>query len=611
MSSPTKRRRVLAALTACALAATTAAACLLAAPTTARADDREVMAYSLDGSGNRVNYYTTDEAISAGYEGKVIYLDCDWMFTGTMKVADSKSLTIDMNGHKITSQGNGSVIRMEEHAKLTLRSGSATRTFDYTGYDENKDLAERTITTGGLIVGGSNTSDGDAIHMEKGGTLTLDNTAIAGNTNSEGSGAVYTKGDCTVNINNGATIKNNYSRTGGIVFDGEDCHLNMDNGSIENNLGGDTAGGVYGNADGLRITMENGSHISNNTGYNGGGIRFAGSWYYVVSNDKTGRIENNKAVNPGGCQVETYGGGISVGPKNAGYSCEGRIQGLAISGNHSRTSGGGISVNQENTRVIDCAITNNSCDGYGGGILYNVGDRGNTLEGCTVTGNTSVKVGGGVYVSKNLKLAGVCTVKDNKSGQDAASADDLYVQVKANIYGEAEAGSQVGLCCADAEKRLLGYDLNYVDGTYFSDFDGYYIYKGAGGKEAWMFPTCASPKFTVTVERPVAGAELPQTARFTWSNEDWEFFDYRVQWVDENGCTVSGAAQEGKSYCAQLVVAPHDGCGFTLPGALSAGDVTVRYANDASTGSLAPQDAHIDADGALSVSTAPIAALAS
>ena len=609
MNSPSRHTPAIVA--ACAFAILAAVLCLLGAPSVARADGREVMAYSLDASGNRTDYYTTDDAIKAGYSGKVIYLDCDWVFSGMMTVADSQALVIDMNGHLITSQGYGAVINLKEHSNLTLQCSqpTAAATFTFKGYDENDKNLDRTITSGGLITGGayyeySTTSNniGGGFLMDAGSTLTLDNVAVAGNQGSC-SGGIYAKKNCTVNIKNGAVVEYNCgSSAGGIIFAGEECNLNMDNGSIVHNNGGNNAGGVEGKKDGLRIKMENGSCISNNTGSTGGGIRFEGSWYYVISSDRTGRIENNNAKHPHYSGTDAYGGGIHVAP-NSSDSCEGRIEGLTISGNYSKSSGGGIDLKQNNARIIDCTITNNTTDGKGGGV--NLRDNMYcSLEGCTVTGNKSEGLGGGVYVSKNIGLAGACTVKDNKSGNDFATSDDLYISEGANFYGEVDAGSCVYLRCSKAEKRMIGWDLTFfADGTYFSDYDGYYIYKGAGGVEAWMFPICKSPKFTLTVTRPTAGQTLSKTAKFTWSDESWEYFDYGIQWVDEDGNLVDGVAELGKKYRAYLCVLPYDGCGFTLPETLSADDVSVLYADDTSVGPFRAQDAHVGSDGYLNIST--------
>jgi parallel beta-helix repeat protein len=590
-------------------AAAAAAGCLLATPSTALAGDREVMAYSIDESNVRTNYYDTLEAIHAGYEGKVIYLACDWMFTGTMLVADSKTITIDMNGHKITSQGNDSVIHMQEHSSLTLRADQISKTFTFTGHDETNAEAERTITTGGLITGGEGKADNDGgiggIRMDADCTLTLDNIAVSGNWGAYG-GGILAKANCTVNINNGATVRYNSGSGGGIRVNGEDCYLNMDNGSIAHNYGGDSGGGIAGTKDGLRITMENGSYISNNNGSSGGGIRFEGSWYYVISRDRTGRIENNNAKYAHYSGKDAYGGGIYVIPKTSD-SCEGRIEGLTISGNYGKTGGGGIFLAQKNTRIIDCTISDNTTDCNGGGVYLGDNSKYCSLEGCTVTGNKSDAEGGGVYIFHNLKLAGVCTVKDNKYG---STPDDLLVAEGANFYGQVDDGSCVYLRFPRAERKLIGWDLtSFYLGTYFSDYDDYYIYRGAGGSEAWQFPICTSPKFKLTVTRPTAGQELPKTARFTWSDESWEYFDYGVTWLDEEGREVSGTAELGKKYAAHLAARQYAGTGFTPPEGLSAADVAVVYADDAAAGPFEPADAHVDAEGRLNVTTALIDAL--
>ena len=461
------------------------------APMTALAEEREVMAYSYDAAGAATPYYTTDDAISAGYEGKTIYLDCDWMFTGTMTVADSKSLTINMNGHKITSQGGGSVIRMYEGSDLTLEGGS-TCSMAYTGYDsaERKEIS-CTVDAGGLITGGHDSSDAGGIRMDAGSHLTLDNVAVAGNLGGE-AGGVYVKGECTIDMNNGASIEHNRGDAGGVYVNNQDVNINMDNASISYNYACLYGGGVYSNADATRIVMENNSAIDGNTAREGGGVCFFYSFYNLVSNDGTGSVSNNKATEYGG-------GGICVN-KSDYQENQGEIRGLNICGNSTVSKGGGIAAEQNYVRVSYCKISGNSAGNDGGGIYF---ARNNcSITGCTITSNVcstryETREGGGVFVASDddstwgrsssnlLNLSGKCIIKGNTRSSDG-SADDLFLSqasaLRAYIVGGVDEGSSVGVRCSSEDDKQVGKDLiTYVEGTYYSDLSGYVVGRESSG----------------------------------------------------------------------------------------------------------------------------------
>ena len=445
------------------------------------ADDGEVVAYSIAADGTHVNYKSQSDAINAGYEGKVIYLEKDWSSFG---VADSKSLTINMNGHKITSQGDGTVIRLYEKSNLTLTS-NITRTFDYKAYSsENGGLVNDSIDTGGLVTGGVSSNEAGGIRMDNKSTLTISNVAVAGNKGNN-SGGIYVKKECTVNMSKGATVAHNTGEAGGIEFHEADSYLNMDAASISDNYATSYGGGVESDADATRITMENNSTIARNKASNGGGgVHFSGSFFYIVSKDKTASITDNTA------DGSAWGGGIDVDKDEFGQN-EGRLEGLTVSGNSTDNIGGGIALEQEYTRVVECTVKDNSCKNQGGGI-YDGNDY-NSLEGCSVTDNTCAlkgctsRGGAGVYVSCSsyVTLSGKCTIKDNVRKEDS-TADDLFLATDASYSSIAyftngvTKGSKVGVRSPSDEDRTVGKKLiTYTSGTYFSDLSGRYIsYEG-------------------------------------------------------------------------------------------------------------------------------------
>jgi uncharacterized repeat protein (TIGR02543 family) len=483
------------ALVACGIALLTTLFALCA-PSSAFADDREVLAYSLDENQSRTFYYTTDAAISAGYEGKEIYLAVDWMFTGTMTVNEGKSITINLNGYKITSQGGGEVIEMEKKSSLTLKGynddgGKISRNFSYKGYDpDTGDEVDETVENGGLITGGwDNTSDNGGtggICMRGNTTLTLDNVAVAGNYGS-GGGGIWVEANCNIYMKNGATIEHNKGAAGGINVQSSDCNLYMNGSFIRKNYGTDKGGGLYSYADATRIYMTNESAISDNFAKNyGGGVCFWNSYFCLVSDDNSGKVTGNKVTSSSGS-----GGGVYI-CRSSYEGNEGSVRGIEISGNKSASGAAGVFVGQEYVHILNCDIKNNASEGGAAGGVH-IDNDDNIIEGCTITGNSAGKSeGGGLFVSymNDVELRGTCAITGNVRSDKSAS--DVYLQrnvgTSAYIKGGVEEGSSVGIRTSQTGSAQIGKNITtYVPGVYFMNMDDYYITHGSDhGGDLWQ-----------------------------------------------------------------------------------------------------------------------------
>ena len=490
---------------ACVAAVLAVVLCAVVSPVRAMAD--EVMAYSLDESGNRTNYYTTDAAITAGYSGKTIYLAVDWMFTGTMTVADSQSLTINMNGHRITSQGNGPVIRMYEKSTLELTCDESYNITYDAFVDVNGTEVTRKISTGGLITGGHEATSSTTFssHNETGGIrmdakshLILSNVTVGGNSG-YASGGIATKDGCRIDMKNNARVEFNFGDIGGgiITAGDEDTIINMDHSCVMNNHSNLQGGGICAYGDSIQLNMKNESHVSSNDAKGmGGGIYINYSWFNIES-DSTCSVGYNRTTDR---KYDNYGGGgIYVCSRNFGTN-QGIIKGLTIIGNNSFCYGGGIYLDQNWTKVIDCRIVSNRAARAGGGV-YDDGDD-NYLSGCVVTNNTcnysdrteEAFEGGGVFVTYRytLHLAEVCTIKDN-SRKDG-TVDDLFLNNNvgfsdhALLSSDLKEGSSVGVRTGiTGSARIAKNTPNYITGTIFMDMDGYYVTHGSDrGGDLWQ-----------------------------------------------------------------------------------------------------------------------------
>jgi uncharacterized repeat protein (TIGR02543 family) len=495
MEKRTAHTSAIFALFACGIALLTALFALCA-PSSAFAEDRAVMAYSLNDAGGRVFYYSTDDALNAGYDGKEIYLAVDWMFTGTMKVAEGKSITINLNGCKITSQGKGTVIEMSKKSSLTLTGHyddgeKISHNFPCTVYDSTTgEYVETTVEAGGLITGGKDGSSGSdsvgGIRMKDDTALTLDNVSIAGNVGNT-VGGICVGANCNIYMKNGASVQHNMGNAGGIHVQSHDCNLYMDGSSVNDNYGVEKGGGLYSNADATRIYMTNGSAFSDNKAKkDGGGVFFNYSYFCLVSDDNTGKVTGNRAT-----YDQSSGGGVYI-ERSSWEGNEGSIRGIEISGNKSVKGAAGLYVGQEYVHILNCTIKNNAAeDGEAGGVYIN--NDNNIIEGCTITGNsTGRSEGGGVLVSyvNDLELRGICAITGNvRSGN---SASDVYLQryagTSAYITGGVEDGSSVGIRTSQTGTAQLAKNITtYTLGTYFMNMDDYYITHGSdNGGDLWQ-----------------------------------------------------------------------------------------------------------------------------
>ena len=67
--------------------------------------------------------------------------------------------------------------------------------------------------------------------------------------------------------------------------------------------------------------------------------------------------------------------------------------------------GGGIYCGDASPQFKTCSITNNSSNGFGGGMaLFN--NSSPVFEGCTIDFNTAVLDGGGIYIDGHGRNAG-------------------------------------------------------------------------------------------------------------------------------------------------------------------------------------------------------------
>ena len=583
----------------------------IALPYKAFAADGAVLAYSLGSDGKtKTEYTTTDQALAAGYDGKVIYLNSDWSLTSLLTIAEGKTITIDMNGHKIANNGTSGAISVSKNANLTLK-GSQKASFTYSGYSsDDGSQKDFTVKTGGLVTGGSTDSGGGVILAES-ATLTLDGVSVAGNHANYG-GGVYCAGDkCNVYLKNAATVQHNQSTYGAglcIGYNCKDCNVYLDGASsINDNYAGYEGGGIFidSRSDGARVYMNGNSSICNNAATCGGGyyVEVNTSYVNIKSDDKTGSFKNNKTRK--NTKDSGDGAAIFICGNNWG-SDAGSIDGITISGNSSETSAGAIRIDQNNTEIKNCTITNNSA-GHNAGGIYVIG-KNTSIENCTITGNKCGGGGGGVLVdcTQDIKVSGLVTIKDNVRTSDG-SADDVFLGLEPNnlynsyLIGAVSEGSSIGIRTDYTGKKLkVAKEVgDYKASSYFMDLsDSYHVSYDSEDKVLYQVAgsVLEASKFTVTINVPKVSEPLPTTAKLSFDGADSR--EVGITWVDESGAAIDRTPDQVKCRF-YFTISDYDD--VTLSREIQANDVSLVVNGSHQSSSI--DEAAFDSDGNLKVTS--------
>ena len=344
------------------------------------------------------------------------YLTSDVTLTTDITVADNATVTLCLNGYKLTGAGTSAVITVGAGADFTLEDCSADASAP----------AGRGVITGGIgFLDEYSARHGGGVYISGNSTFTMNGGTISGNTATFG-GGVGVDNDGTFTMN-GGTISGNTAN-----FDGGGVELvngtfTMTGGTISGNSAYDWGGGVY-VRNNSTFTMEGGTITDNTAKTFGGGVYVA----YGTFTMSGGTISNNSAVynddggNGGGVGVDNYGtftmngGTISgntatvgggVGVDNDGTFT---MNGGTISGNTANFDGGGVELVNGTFTMTGGTISGNSAYDWGGGV-YVRNNSTFTMEGGTITDNTAKTFGGGVYVAYGTFTMSGGTISNNSA----------------------------------------------------------------------------------------------------------------------------------------------------------------------------------------------------
>ena len=238
---------------------------------------------------------TTESALRAAVEtnNANIVLGNDITLSAEVVISDSRTVTIDLNGHTLdrglgTSTSYGNVLKVANGSMLIVNDSSGNNA--------------------GVIKGGY-TNECGGIRNE--GTLTFNGGTVRDNHSWNGGAGIWNKGMAIINggvIENNVTHSDHDGKGGGI---GNEGTLIVKGGTFQNNVSKD--GGAIYNKSGASATISGGTFTANRTtAYGGGAVTnqgtltvTGGSFTGNVSTGNGGGIYSNGMLNMSGNPVIT------------------------------------------------------------------------------------------------------------------------------------------------------------------------------------------------------------------------------------------------------------------------------------------------------------------
>jgi len=332
------------------------------------------------------------------------------------------------NGYLVMNSG----VSLQNNTNTSPDSAGAVLIYpSYTG------ISAAFTMNGGTISGNSsyavNSSSGGVcvvtggIFTMKGGTIN-NNTALGAGNGVMVSGGKFIMSGGTIEKN--GTDKNNSGITYGAVFV-DNGTFDMSGGVIRDNGNENVnGGGVY--VRDASLTMSGNASIIGNYALVGGGV-----YVYAFCNDGTltmngGTISGNIATQDGG--------GVYIFNSN-GYF---KMTSGAITGNTAAVNGGGVAVIGGSSLSMsgNASIANNNAKTGGGVYQF---DGASDIGGGSITGNTAVENGGGVFIGQNgaYTMFGGSIANNTATGNGGGVYIDLYGSLEKLSTGGVIYGSKV------------------------------------------------------------------------------------------------------------------------------------------------------------------------
>ena len=353
-------------------------------------------------------------------------------------------VTIDLNGHVLTGNGNGSVITVNGSLILndsdsTAKNEGAVDTAGIWHYNETEGAS--VTLRGGVITGGNAHTDdpnaapegcGGGVNVLSTGDFVMNGGNIAGCKVSLNGGAVYGYAGGKFTMNGGNLCYNTANNQGGAVMIGGSSEMVMTGGTISNNICPSGGGVIVNNL----FTMTGGKIVNNtatfpegSTNYkpiSGGGLLVNGGNVTITG----GEISGNKAVSKT----------VTVGETETEY----------------KASGAGIRQNGTLTLSGNVVVEDNVCDDTAKQNIFVQKGRVISLEGL----GSAANIGFTLEEGTGIVTQGYTTGDEGK----------IYSDTDSSLISADEDG-ELWYNAEDKKTENIEEAVAKVGNTYYSDFD--------------------------------------------------------------------------------------------------------------------------------------------
>jgi len=367
--------------------------------------------------GAEVNVYDGTFTNNDGKSGGVIYIDSDskltvsgGLFAGNTATTNAGAIYGKTAAVTITGGAYENNTSVKDGGALYYREG----TIHLLGgtFKNNKSSAaggaisfsgSAVATVNGAVIENSEGGSGGAMILQGGSTTTITDVTIRNNVSRKYGGAIYLYAS-TLTVNGGTFSGNSAENRGGGIYTCENATLTINGGTFKANHADINGGGIYGIATDMKVT---GGKIINNTSLKDG----AGIYY------REGNMDISGDVLISGNQTKTTGGGVCYSG-----NATGTISGGIIEKNTCGGSGGGMIIQgQAKVTITGGIIRNHNVTKYGGAIqLY---DSELTISGGEITGNKAATGAGAIYANQSktkLTIAEGANISKNQSKNGGA-----------------------------------------------------------------------------------------------------------------------------------------------------------------------------------------------
>ena len=365
-------------------------------------------------------------------ESGTYVLTGDLTLTNNITISDEigTEVIINLNGHTLTGNGNGSVITYlptpKSDAKLTINGagedGTPGTITGGTG-TEISIYGEKYYYGGGIYV---DTADYVPVEGEGENELVICDVKISGNKATNGGGAFI--GVIASAELNGVTFSENTADRGGGLY---------------SNIGG--SGTIY------RVSLQE-CTFTENTAHRGGGLYASGAFQCVNTSfsDNTATINEDDAESGNGGAIY-YNSSVL------------RVLGCTIERNRAEKNGGGVYATSGGMSIFSTSFVNgvsrsnmvkdNTAAEYGGGLYL---EQRVTFYG-DITDNTA-KTGGGIYLAKgHVKLSGAAVTENEATdASEGALGGGGIAMSFTKVTGIGDDASTINNCVISGNKSAAG-----------------------------------------------------------------------------------------------------------------------------------------------------------